>query len=115
MQYLAAWPENAGAFSRAECPCFVRVSTTPNISTSLTGRLDDDLWPLLLPNALQELLRLLHRAPQVIFAYDVVPVENRAGLVAAHGHGYALGNTGADHVPYCCSSEIVKKPAHVAN
>src|ERR1039458_6700841 len=110
MQWLTAGLKNAGAFSTTHCPCFVRVSATPNMF-SLPGRRLDDRWLLLL-GGFQVGLRFFHCVPQIIFGHDVIPVEYRPGAVAADAHSSFFADSGAHHVSHRGSSQVVKDAAH---
>jgi len=46
--------------------------------------------------------------PQISVAHDIITVEDAAGLVAAQFRGHSLGNSSPDHVPDCCSAEVVR-------
>jgi len=48
---------------------------------------------------------------QVAVAYDVVPIKDGAGLVAADLHGDLLGNPCTHHVPDGGASEVVEEVA----
>src|SRR5205807_3840894 len=52
----------------------------------------------------------LHGGPEVGLADDVVAVEDRSGLVAAHAHCHALGNAGPHEVPYGRAPKVMEGP-----
>ncbi len=47
---------------------------------------------------------------EVSFADDVVPLENRSGLVPGHLHGDALGDAGTHQVAHGGSPQVVGNP-----
>jgi hypothetical protein len=58
-------------------------------------------------------LRALHCISEVCLVHDVVAIKNAARLVPADGHGYALGNSGPDHVANRGASEVMKQTAGI--
>jgi hypothetical protein len=56
-------------------------------------------------------LSSLHCLPKIGLVDDVVAVKDGPRFVAANRHGYALGNSGPDHVPNSRPAEVVEDAA----
>ena len=50
----------------------------------------------------------LARRPQVVFADDVVAVEDGAGLVTGDAHGHFVTDAGTDQIPGDGPSQVMK-------